>query len=109
MRILRGLNQDELASRCKITQAGISRMENVDNLTVATLRRIAKVLDASLVVQLVPNENASECLSPTDQLCTEQSLRGNGGIKMHEREIRRCAKLIAAALSQASNATEPSH
>jgi DNA-binding XRE family transcriptional regulator len=51
----RGLTQVELAERCGIDQADISRIERGStNPTVRTLQRIAEQLDADL--QLVPRD-----------------------------------------------------
>lgn len=51
-----GLSQTELARRAGITQTAVSRIEQADATpTIATLERLAKALDADLVVALAPH------------------------------------------------------
>ena len=49
------LNQKQLAKAIGATQSGISRIEHGEqNLTIATLQKIAKALHSELVIQLRP-------------------------------------------------------
>ena len=49
------LNQKQLAKAIGTTQSGVSRIEHGEqNLTIATLRKIAKAVGRELVIQLRP-------------------------------------------------------
>lgn len=51
-----GLSQTELARRAGVTQTAVSRIEQADATpTITTLDRLAKALDADLVVALAPH------------------------------------------------------
>ncbi len=52
----RGLTQTELAAKMKSSAPVISRLENEGKCTMATLKKIAKALDADLVIDLIPRE-----------------------------------------------------
>lgn len=55
-RIERGLTQAEIAKRMKTKQSVISRVENAKTIpSLSFLKRLAKVLDASLQVQFKVN------------------------------------------------------
>lgn len=62
-REMRGISTTELASRVKLSQAQISRLENAkQGFRVSTLQKIAKALDVPVIVFLLPPsiENKSQ-------------------------------------------------
>ena len=61
LRILREMTQSELAKRVGTKQSSIARLENGSTPpSLSFLRRIANALDATLLVQLIPNEELSQ-------------------------------------------------
>lgn len=56
MRQIRGWNQSELATRCDMRQSRISALEDpdIENVEIATLRRVASAFDVGLSVRFVP-------------------------------------------------------
>ena len=51
------LNQKDLAKAIGTTQSGISRIEHGEqNLTIGTLRKIAKALHSDIVIELRPRQ-----------------------------------------------------
>ena len=56
-----GLTQAELSKKTGISQADISRLENgTRNPSLALLNRIAKALNATLRIELVPNKRTTK-------------------------------------------------
>ncbi len=56
-----GLTQAELSKKTGISQADISRLENgTRNPSLALLNRIAKALDSTLRIELVPNKRLAK-------------------------------------------------
>lgn len=56
-----GLTQAELSKKTGISQADISRLENgTRNPSLALLNRIAKALNATLRIELVPNKRTTQ-------------------------------------------------
>lgn len=66
LRIRRGLTQTELAERTGSSQSSIARVEAGGTVpTIDLLRRVAKALDAKLVIRFVPNEGAPDAEWPS--------------------------------------------
>lgn len=53
-RRLRGLTQIELARRLRTSQSAVSRIENGDDLTIRTLRKVARALGCVVQLDLRP-------------------------------------------------------
>ncbi|MFJ5264332.1 multiprotein-bridging factor 1 family protein [Streptomyces sp. NPDC088387] len=55
-----GLSQTELAERCGMKQPQISRIEGGGTVpTIPLLRRLARAMDADLIIELTPHDQAA--------------------------------------------------
>ena len=76
MRALRGLTQAELAQRVGTTQSSIARLESgTRQPSLSFLRRVARALDALVVVRLEPDADAAperpQAVDLDDRTCSD--------------------------------------